>query len=165
MKISIIAALAENGVIGNNNALIWRLPADLRYFKQKTTAHHIIMGRNTFDSLGGQPLPNRTTVIITRNKNYTAPNGCLVAHSLEEAIALCTNDDEIFICGGSQIYALALHCATDMYLTRIAYRFEGDAFFPSFNHSEWQLVETENHSADEKNLYDYSFNHFVKRNR
>ena len=165
MKISIIAALAENGVIGNNNALIWRLPADLRYFRQKTTGHHIIMGRNTFDSLGGQPLPNRTTVIITRNRNYTAPEGCFVAHSLEEAITLCKNDDEIFICGGSQIYALAFSCATDMYLTRIAHSFEGDAFFPPFDPTQWQLVETENHGADEKNGYDYSFNYFVKRGR
>lgn len=163
MKISIIAAVAENKVIGNNNSLIWRLPADLRYFKEKTTGHHIIMGRNTFDSLGGKPLPNRTTVIITRNTNYHAPEGCLVAHSLNEAIAQCSNDDEIFICGGSQIYALAFDCATDMYITRVHQTFDGDAFFPDFNIAQWQLIETENHDADEKNQYNFSFNHFVKR--
>ncbi len=162
-KISIIAAVAENNVIGNNNSLIWHLPADLRYFKQKTTGHHIIMGRNTFESLGGRPLPNRTTVIITRNRNYVAPEDCLVAYSLDEAITLITNDDEIFICGGSQIYALAFDCATDMYLTRVHHSFEGDAFFPEFDHSQWQLIKTENHSADEKNQYDYTFNHFAKK--
>ncbi|MDR0940809.1 MAG: dihydrofolate reductase [Bacteroidales bacterium] len=164
MKIAIIAAVAQNNVIGNNNSLIWHLPADLRYFKQKTTGHHIIMGRNTFDSLGGRPLPNRTTVIITRNENYTAPEGCLVAHSLQEAIALCTNDDEIFICGGSQIYALAFDYATDMYLTRVHHSFEGDALFPDFDISQWELIKTEQQYADEKNHYDFSFNHFVKQN-
>ncbi|MDR2963891.1 MAG: dihydrofolate reductase [Bacteroidales bacterium] len=163
MKISIIAAVAENGVIGNNNSLIWRLPADLQYFKQKTTGHHILMGRNTFESLGGRPLPNRTTVIITRNENYTAPEGCVVAHSLERALAHCVNDEEIFICGGAQIYALSFACATDMYLTRIAHSFEGDTVFPHFDPSQWTLVETEQHAADEKNPYDFSFNHFVRK--
>jgi dihydrofolate reductase len=164
MKISIIVAVAENNVIGNNNSLIWHLPADLRYFKEKTTGHHIIMGRNTFESLGGRLLPNRTTVIITRNQNYKVPDGCLAVHSLDEAIALCCdNDDEVFICGGSQIYALAFARATDMYITRVHHSFEGDTFFPEFDQAQWQLLETENHTADEKNNYDYSFNHWKKK--
>lgn len=163
MAISIIAAVAENNVIGKDNDLIWHLPADLKFFKAKTTGHHIIMGRNTFESIGGgRPLPNRTTVIITRQTDFTA-NGCLVAHSLEQAIELSKADDEIFICGGSQIYNLALEKADQMYLTHIHESFDGDTFFPEFNKDKWKLTEEETHQSDEKNKYSYTFAKYIRQ--
>lgn len=158
MKISIIAAVSQNGIIGNNNSLIWHLPADLQFFKKKTTGHTIIMGRNTFESIGGgRPLPNRISIIISRNVDYKVPEGCLIAHSLDAAIALAKHETELFICGGEQIYALALPIASYMYLTRIHHSFEGDTRFPEFNKMQWQCKESIRHQADEKNKYDYSF--------
>lgn len=158
MKISIIVAVAENGVIGNDNALIWHMPADLRFFKQKTTGHVIIMGRKTFESIGGgRPLPNRTTVVISRNPQYVVPEGVLLAHSLTDALARFSEESEVFVCGGAQIYAEALLHAHCMYITRIHASFHGDTYFPDFSSNQWQCIHTEHHCADDKNPYDYSF--------
>ncbi len=158
MHISIIVAIAKNKVIGKNNDLIWRLPADLKYFKSTTTGHNIIMGRNTFESIGGgRPLPNRITTIITRNHNYQAPQGCLIANSLEQALLNIENENEVFICGGAQIYELALPIASKLYITYVNETFEGDTCFPEFDLSQWKLESKQEFAADEKNVYNYAF--------
>lgn len=163
MNISIIAAIDQQYVIGKDNALLWHLPGDLQFFRKKTTGHTIIMGRNTFESIGGgKPLPHRTTIIITRNTSYQAPEGCFVAHSLQEALALVKADTEVFICGGAQIYALAFPIATHMYLTRIHHRFEGDTYFPQFATTDWNLIESVAYQADEKNAYAYTIETYCK---
>lgn len=164
MKISIIAAVAENNVIGNNNSLIWHLPADLRFFKSKTTGHFIIMGRNTFESIGGgRPLPNRTTIIISRNPEYKIPEGCILVNSLEQAVEICKGEEEIFICGGAQIYEMALPIATDMYITKIHQNFEGDTLFPPIPSHSWQLISSYFNEKDDKNAWNFSFEYWVKR--
>lgn len=158
MDISIIVAVANNNVIGKNNDLIWYLPADLKYFKATTTGHNIIMGRNTFESIGGgRLLPNRITTIITRNKNITVPEGALVAHSLEQALFQITNETEIFICGGAQIYELALPKATKLYLTKVHADFDGDTFFPEIDLLQWKLTSEAEGVLDEKNTLAHSF--------
>ena len=147
--ITIIAAIAKNNALGKDNDLIWHLPEDLKRFKKLTSGHHILMGRNTFESIG-KPLPNRTSVIITRNKHYYK-DGCLIAHSLEEALELASKDEEIFIIGGAQIYDYALQ------------KDVADAFFPEIDLSVWKEVKREDFKADEKNKLDYSFVRFEKR--
>lgn len=137
-KISLIAAMAKNHTIGINNTLPWRIPADLQHFKRLTQGHHIIMGRKTFDSIG-KPLPQRTTVVITRDLNLHIA-GCLMANSLEAAIAACGEVDEIFVVGGAEIYAQAMPLAHTLYLTEIQQDVTGDAHFPEFTLSEWQEI-------------------------
>ena len=154
MTISIIAAVAKNNVIGKNNDLVWHLPKDLKFFKDKTSGHHIIMGRKNYETLM-RPLPNRTSVIITRRKNYQAP-GCIVVHSIEEAIAKVENDAEPFIIGGGQIYRQSMHIANRMYITHIDESFEGDTYFPEIDLHTWKVVSRTNHPADEKNPYAFS---------
>ena len=153
--ISIIVAIGENRAIGKDNQLIWHLPADLKRFKLLTMGHAMIMGRKTFDSIG-KALPGRTTVIVTRQKDLEKEN-CLVVDSLEQAIALCKNDTEIFIIGGAQIFEHALPLTDKIYLTRIHQSFDGDVFFPAFESDDWKITFREDHKADEKNKYDYSF--------
>jgi dihydrofolate reductase len=153
--ISIIAAVADNGVIGVNNALPWHLPADLRRVKALTTGHHIIMGRKNYESLG-RPLPNRVNVVVTRNPGYTA-SGCVVAHSLEDALALARDDAEAFIFGGAEIYAQALAHADRIYLTLVHAAFSGDTLFPEFSHADWTEVERVRYEPDEHNPYPYTF--------
>lgn len=135
-RISIIVAMAKNRTIGINNTLPWRCPADLKHFKALTMGHHMIMGRKTFDSIG-KALPGRTTVIVTRNTNLSI-EGCVIAHSLQEAIHACTGDEEIFIVGGAELYSLSLHLADKLYITEIQQDVHGDAHFPEFDHSKWQ---------------------------
>ena len=125
--ISIIVAVAENGVIGDKNALLWHISEDLKHFKSVTTGHPVVMGRKTFESLG-RPLPNRTNVVITRQR-LEIP-GCTVVHSLEEAVMLFPKDEEVFVIGGAQIYAEALPLARRFYLTRVFRAYEGDTKFP-----------------------------------
>lgn len=144
MRRSIIVAVAENGVIGVDNALPWRLPADLQRFKRLTMGHHLIMGRKTFESIG-RPLPGRTTVVLTRG-DFAAP-GVVVARSLDEAFAAARDDDEPFVCGGAEIYALALPGADRVYLTRIERDYQGDARFGALDPARWQLRESERHGA------------------
>jgi dihydrofolate reductase len=161
--ISIIVAAGENGVIGKNNQLIWHLPEDLKRFKQLTMGHAMIMGRKTFESIG-KALPGRTTIIVTRQKDFKKEN-CLIADSLEKAIALCRNDNEAFIIGGAQIFEKAIPLTDKIYLTRIHQSFEGDVFFPELEKEKWKITFREDHKTDEKNPYDYSFINYEKINQ
>ncbi|MDW7691073.1 dihydrofolate reductase [Flammeovirgaceae bacterium SG7u.111] len=157
MLLTIIVAVAKNGVIGVNNTLPWRLSADLKFFKQTTTGHHIIMGRKTYESIG-KPLPNRTTVIVTRQKAYSA-EGCLVAHSLEEGVEIAkkNGDAEAFLIGGGELYQQGVTLCDKIHLTKVDASPEGDAFFPELDPKEWLIVNEEQHKADEKNQFDFTF--------
>ena len=155
MKITIIAAIANNNALGKDNQLIWHLSADLKRFKKLTTGHHIIMGRKTFESIG-KPLPNRTTIIITRNKNYKQ-EGCLVANSLKQAIEMVKNDDSPYIIGGSQIYKQAIKIADKLDITYVHHNFEADVFFPEIDLKIWKETSRELFEPDEKNKFKYSF--------
>ena len=142
-NLSIIVAVADNNVIGIENTLPWHLPEDLKRFRALTTGHHIIMGRKTYESLG-RLLPGRTTVIVTRNKNYSV-EGALTAHSLETAVALCKDDNEPFLIGGAELYKHGIALANKLYLTKVNIRVEGDAFFSDIDQNEWQLSEKKDH--------------------
>lgn len=158
MRLSIIAALTTNNVIGRDNGLPWRQSTDLKRLKNLTMGHHLIMGRKTWDSVG-KALPGRTSVVITRRDDFQA-EGAIVVQSLEEAIELVekSGDEEPFIAGGAEIFQLAMHRADRMYLTRIHVELEGDTFFPDFDDvTEWRLTDSEHFEADEKNQYPYSF--------
>lgn len=157
MKISMISALAENRVIGNNNALPWHLPADFKYFKEKTLGKTIILGLNTFKSIGEKPLPGRKHIILNNDPNYNVPEGCFVARSIDEALEIAKNELEVMICGGASVYKQFLPLADRLYLTYVKANPEGDTYFPELNASEWKEVSREDHKADEKNIYDYSF--------
>ena len=155
-RLSIIAAVAANGVIGRANGLPWHLAGDLKWFKSLTLGHHMIMGRRTFDSVG-KPLPGRTTVVVTHDPAFSAP-GVIVVRSIEEAVQLAVEDDEPFICGGAEIYRQTLHRAERMYITQVHAEVDGDTLFPEFDDvNEWKLVDREDFEADEKNDYAYSF--------
>ena len=147
--------MAKNRTIGVDNTLPWRCPEDLKHFKQLTMGHHLIMGRKTFDSIG-RPLPGRTTVVVTRDQNLQI-EGCLMAHSLIEAIDACAGDPHIFIVGGAQIYAQSLDLADTLYLTEIQQDVEGDAYFPEFDLSSWQEVSREIRHQDMPEPLDYHF--------
>lgn len=155
--ITVIAAIAKNNALGKDNDLIWYLPADLKRFKKVTTGHYILMGRNTFESIG-KPLPNRTTIIITRNKNYSK-EGCLIAGSLEEAIELAKEEAQIFIIGGAQIYKeiITKNLADQLDITLVHSEFDADVYFPRIDAKVWKEAVREDFKADEKNVYDYSF--------
>jgi len=155
-RIALIWAMARNRVIGRANTLPWHLPADMRHFRELTTGHPVLMGRKTFESLG-RPLPGRTNIVITSNRHYTA-QGCLVAHSLDEALALAarharTYDPHIFVIGGEKLYAQMLPHADLLYVTLIEADIEGDAWFPDFDLTKWRVTVTVSHPADEKNPY------------
>ena len=154
--IAIVVAVAENNVIGKDNQLIWHLPADLRFFKNLTMGHPILMGRKTFESIG-KPLPGRTTVIITRQPDFEAP-GCIVVNSVDAAISEAqTIDQDVYIIGGAEIYKQALAKTDTIYLTRVHHTFEGDTFFPELDENDWEMISEEKHEPDEKNKYSYSF--------
>ncbi|AUC21025.1 diacylglycerol kinase [Polaribacter sejongensis] len=161
--ITIIAAIAKNNALGKDNDLIWHLPADLKRFKKVTTGHHILMGRNTFESIG-KPLPNRTTIIITRNQNYFK-EGCLIANSIEEAIGMVENKDDIFIIGGAQIYKESMQkgLVDRLDITQVHHEFEADVFFPEIDLKIWKETNREDFIADEKNKFDFSFVSFQKK--
>lgn len=158
MRVSIIAALSTNNVIGRDNDLPWRQSTDLKRLKALTMGHHMIMGRKTYDSVG-RPLPGRTTIVVTRRDDYR-PEGVTVVHSVEEALRLAAQagDEEPFIAGGAEIFVQAMSRVDRMYLTRIHADIEGDTFFPEFDDvSEWRLTDAEHFDADEKNQYPFSF--------
>lgn len=163
--ISIIAAVARNGVIGRDNDLPWHLPADLAFFKKTTNGHPIILGRKNYESIG-RPLPNRTNIVVSRDVSYTV-DGCLVAHSLEDAISLASKQeqDEIFIIGGAQIYAQALPLTTRMYLTQVHTDAAGDVFFPEFDNNDWTETWREHHQADDRNGFDFAFVKLERKSR
>ena len=143
--LSLIVAFANNRVIGHNNALPWHLPEDLKRFRALTMGHHIIMGRKTYQSLG-RLLPGRTTIIVTRNKDFQV-EGALIAHSLQAALMLCAGDNEPFVIGGAELYKDGLKHATKLYITEVKAGFAGDAFFSEIDLSHWNLSEKKDHLA------------------
>lgn len=156
MIVSAIAALAKNRVIGKNNDLPWRLPDDMKFFMQTTQGHHVIMGRKNYDSLlpRFKPLPNRTNIVITRQKDLEAP-GCIVLHAVEPALEIArkNGEQECFIIGGAEIYKLAMPHTTRLYLTEIDAVVDGDTYFPEIDQSQWKEVSRTHHPADERHAY------------
>jgi dihydrofolate reductase len=155
MIISIVVAIANNWVIGRNNALPWNLPADMEHFRKLTSGKPVIVGQKTYESIG-KPLPGRTNIIITLNKNYTA-NGCLIVHSIEESLAAAKDFEEVMVIGGASIYEQFLPLADRLYLTLIDANIEGDTFFPEFDYSDWNEVERVKNEPDKENIYPYTF--------
>lgn len=162
MIISLIVAADEKNGIGKNNQLLCHLSADLKYFKQITTGHHIVLGRKTYESIG-KPLPNRTNILISRSDNLI--EGCIVRPTIEEAISFAkqNKEHELFITGGGTVYEMTLHLADKIYLTKIHHSFDADTFFPNFDKQDWLEIKNEFHKADEKNQYDYSFIVFQRK--
>ena len=152
-----ISAVAENRVIGNKNALPWHLPADFKYFKETTLGKTVVMGLNTFNSIGGKPLPGRKHIILSNDPNYQAPADCVVARSIDEVVEMIKDVPEAMICGGASVYRQFLPLAQRLYLTYVHASPEGDTFFPEVNMAEWNEVKRTDFKADEKNKFDYSF--------
>lgn len=159
----IMAAKALNDVIGKDNDLIWHLPADLKFFKQTTLGHTLIMGRKTFESLGN-PLPKRDSWIITRNKNYIA-DGVTTFQSLDSAIehAEKIGLDTVFILGGGEIYSQSMDIADKLFITEVHEEFDGDTWFPEINMNDWEETQREEHKADEKNKYNFAFVQYERK--
>lgn len=162
-KISIIVAIGSNRAMGWRNQLPWHLPADLKRFKSLTMGKPMIMGRRTFESIG-KILPGRTTVIVTKNKDYKVP-GCHVVNSLEQAFEVAGDVEEIMVIGGASLFQQVMSWINRIYLTIIHEEFEADTFFPTLNEKEWVEVEREEHEADEKNRYAYAFVRLERRNQ
>lgn len=156
-----IAAAAENNALGKDNKIVWHLPNDYKRFRQLTSGHYIIMGRRTFESLQ-KPLPDRTHIIITRQKDYQAP-GCIVVDSIEKALSACPQDQDSFIIGGGEIYTIGLPYADKIELTRVHASFEADAFFPEIIDTEWKLEASEFNEKDEKHNYEYTYLTFIRK--
>ncbi len=159
--ITLIAAAGENDALGKENDLVWHLPDDFKRFKQLTSGHHIIMGRKTFESFP-KLLPNRTHIIITRQKDYNPP-GTIVVHSLEEAFSRVQNDPQPFVIGGGEIYALAMEKAHKIELTRVHGSFDADAFFPEINTDIWRLTASEYHPKDERHAFDFTYLTYLRK--
>lgn len=159
--ITLIAAVAENNALGKDNQLLWHLPDDFKRFKNLTSGHYIIMGRKTFESFP-KPLPNRTHVIITRQKNYK-PEGCLVVNSLKEAIEICPKNETVFIIGGGEIYNQSINLADKVDITRVHHNFEADTFFPEINPKEWEMIFEEFHPKDERHQFDFTFQTYIRK--
>ena len=161
VTVALIAALASNGVIGKDNALPWRLPEDMKFFKRVTMGKPVVMGRKTYESIG-RPLPGRHNIVVSRQRDLDI-DGVSVTHTLADAIVLARTAatakgvSELMIVGGAELYAQALPMAQKMYLTRVLSTVDGDAFFPEVDWSNWNLVWREQHSAGENNPYDYAF--------
>jgi len=166
MIISLIVAASENNVIGKNGQLLWNLPNDMKFFKNTTWAMPVIMGRKTFDSLKGSPLPGRFNFVITRQREAITTNDKIkVVDSLEEAIRLASQTDckEAFVIGGGQIYFESMAVANRIYMTRVHAVLEGDAFFPEIDPAIWKLVLNKDFGKDEKHAYAYSFQVWEKK--
>ena len=153
--VSIIVAIAQNGTIGDKNSLLWHIKEDMRFFRTTTSGHPVIMGRKTFESLGSKPLPKRTNIVITRAEREF--EGALTAHSLQEAIRMAGDDEEIFIMGGAQIYHEALPVVDRMYITHVGRDYEGDTVFPEIDYSKWKLVDVVRHERGEEYEYPFEF--------
>lgn len=154
-RLSLIAAVARNGIIGGENRLPWRLSADLKRFRMLTMGYPIIMGRKTFASLG-RPLPGRDNIVLTRDPGYAAA-GCRIVHSLEEALSACEAAVQAFIIGGAELYAQTLPLVSELYITEVDVDAEGDTRFPDFDRTRFIEVSREHHPADETNPYDHDF--------
>jgi dihydrofolate reductase len=159
--IILIAAVAENYALGKNNDLLWHLPLDFKRFKEITSGHYIIMGRKTFESFP-RPLPNRTHVIITRQKDFKY-EGCVVAQDLEKAIAICPKNEDLFIIGGGEIYAQSIHLADQLDITRVHHSFDADVYFPEIDPEVWELTSETFNPKDEKHLFDYTFQKYSRK--
>jgi len=160
MEIAMIAAVAVNGVIGKDNDLVWSLPDDMKYFMNSTKAHYIILGRKNYESLPPKfrPLPNRTNIVVTRQKDLKLEH-TIVVNSLDEAIETCKRDNQekIFVIGGGQIYEQALPITDTLYITEIHHEFEGDTFFPEYDKNEWKEFSRDPHGIDERHKYAFDF--------
>jgi len=156
MKISMIAAMTEDRVIGIENTLPWKLPNDMKWFRQKTLGKPIVMGRKTFESFGAKPLPGRTNIIITRDQSYQAEDS-IVVYSIEEALKAAGDVDEVMIIGGASFYEQMLPKSDRLYLTFVEADLEGDAWFPELDLNDWNEVESIHHEKDEKNAYPHRF--------
>jgi dihydrofolate reductase len=154
-KIAIVVAMADNRVIGRDNRLPWHLPADLRHFRQVTVGKPVVMGRKTHESIG-RPLPERTNIVVTRDRSYQA-QGCIVVHSIESALKAAGDREEVMVIGGTDFYQQLLPKADCIYLTLVHTQFEGDARFPELDEREWREVERTDCAPDEKNPWPYSF--------
>lgn len=154
-RVSVIAALAKNRVIGIENRLPWRLPEDLAHFRALTLGHPVLMGRKTFESLG-RPLPGRSNVVITRNRDYR-PEGCLVAESIPAALALCRDSDEVFFIGGAELYAQAIPLADRLYLTEVDIDAQGDAWFPDYDRGAFREMSRESHVGTKGDPFHFDF--------
>lgn len=152
-KIYLVAAVASNGVIGRDGRLPWHLPEDLRHFKRLTLGHPIIMGRRTWESLG-RPLPGRENIVVTHRAGYDAP-GAAVANSLEAALALCAGEPVAFVIGGQQLFAESLPIAAGLVMTEIDKEYEGDTWFPEYDHSRWKESQRERHTAADGTKFDF----------
>lgn len=161
MIISLIWAMNDARVIGIENRLPWKLPADMQWFRRHTLGKPVIMGRSTFESFGAKPLPERLNIVVSQNNSYK-PDGALVAGSLDDAIKQAGDVDEIMVIGGSSIYEQMLPRADRLYMTIVHADVKGDAWFPIFDRDAWQIIEEEHHESDERNPYDYSF-YILKR--
>jgi len=163
MNISCVVAVANNNVIGKDNDIPWYLPADLKHFKKTTLNHHILMGRNCYESIG-KPLPKRTNVIITRDPYFIASN-CLIAHSIDEAleIAYDNEEQEVMIIGGGTIYDQTKDLWDKLYITEIDLNVDGDIFFPQLDYTKWNLTSEEAHLPDDKNEHPYVFKVYERK--
>jgi dihydrofolate reductase len=157
MKISLIAAMARNRIIGHDGALPWHLPADLQWFKRHTMGHTLLMGRRTFETMG-RPLPGRRTIIVSRNPDYLAP-GCIVATDIPAAVAAARPAEQLFICGGGEIYRQTLELAQRIYLTELELDVTGDTFFPEFSENEFEIISQERHTRP----FNYRFSIFHRK--
>ncbi|WAC39365.1 dihydrofolate reductase [Pedobacter sp. SL55] len=158
---TIVVAISSNNAIGKDNQLLWHLPADLKHFKNITSGHTIIMGRKTYDSIG-KPLPNRRNIVITRQTGLQLA-GIEVVNSLDEALAFCKEETQVFVIGGAEIYRQALPLAHKIELTRVHQEFDADAFFPELDNKTWKEVWKEDHLPDEKNKFAYTFSTLERR--
>lgn len=159
--VSMIFAMDRQRLIGKDNKLPWRLPADLAYFMRMTMGHCVVMGRKTFESLAN-PLSGRTNIIITRDRTYEAPEGCIVVHAVEEALEKVTGE-EFFVIGGTEIYSLFLPLADRLYVTEIDEEFTGDAYFPEFDIAEWRTKSMKEGTVDDHNPYPHRFIVFERK--
>ena len=159
--VSIIVAIAQNGTIGDKNSLLWHIKEDMRFFRTTTSGHPVIMGRKTFESLGSKPLPKRTNIVITRADREF--EGVLTAHSLEEAIRMAGEDEEIFVMGGAQIYREARSVVDRMYITVVERDYEGDTSFPEIDFSQWELVNVVRHERGEEYESPFEFRTYDRK--
>ena len=166
MMLSIIVAVSDNHVIGKDNKLIWHMPADMKFFKDKTTGHYIITGRKNYESIPQKyrPLPGRTNIIVTRQKNYSAP-GAIVVNTMQDAFSISKSkgETECFIIGGAEIYNQTIDHVDKIYLTKIHNTFEGDTYFPELQNDLWKELSRKDCKPDEKNKYSYSFIELVRK--
>jgi len=164
MIVSLIVAAGTNNAIGKDNQLLWHLPKDLQFFKQTTWAMPVVMGRKTFESLGGKPLNGRVNIIITRQKDWSH-EGVVVVHSLADAVFFAKESDynEVFIAGGGEIYAQAMSQANKIYMTRVDALIDGDTFFPKIDSSDFTLSNEVTHAAHEKHAYGFSFQTWLRK--